>query len=109
MRRLTLWPTLESFITYSRAACHVAAFFAGDNEAIDKGLFVSTSSPLANLGLSMAVFVAEYQAAGSWKDYRESETSTSVVGCGLSKIAGIGSWPFSSRRRGDLRRRGRYR
>lgn len=45
---------------------------------------------LANLGLSIAVGVAEHQAAQTWKDYNEDATNTAFITAGLNAVAGIG-------------------
>ena len=44
---------------------------------------------LANLGLSIAVFVAEKDAASTWNDYDDEVCETSMMTNGLNAVAGI--------------------
>lgn len=44
---------------------------------------------LANFGLSVAVGVAEHEAATAWEEYDEDETDTALVAAGLNALSGI--------------------
>ncbi|KAF7502179.1 hypothetical protein GJ744_006768 [Endocarpon pusillum] len=79
-----------SGISLFRGAYHVLSFFVkgrGSFEKVVLGLDLLTI--LANLGLSIAVGIAEHKAGGTWKDYDEDATNTSFITSGLNALAGI--------------------
>ncbi len=63
---------------------------AGGGAAAEKALIVlDVVSSLAQFGLYMAVFDAEYKAV-QWKDYDSDKTTVSVTECALNLVSGIG-------------------
>lgn len=44
---------------------------------------------LANLGLNIAIFVAEKDAAATWEDYNEDTSEQTMVANALNTVAGI--------------------
>lgn len=63
---------------------------AGGGVAAEKALIVfDVVSSLAQFGLYMAVFDAEYKAV-QWKDYDSDKTTVSVTECVLNLVSGIG-------------------
>lgn len=45
---------------------------------------------LATFGLSLAVGIAEHEAAATWDDYEEDDTNSAIVTASLNALAGIG-------------------
>jgi hypothetical protein len=79
-----------SAISCVRGVYHTVAFFAKGGPAFEKVvLSLDLLTVLANLGLSIAVGVAEHQAARTWKDYNEDTTNTGSITAGLNAVAGI--------------------
>ena len=63
---------------------------AGGGEPTEKALIVlDVISTLAQFGLYMAVFDAEYKAL-DWDDYDADKTTVSVTECVLNTVSGIG-------------------
>jgi hypothetical protein len=79
-----------SAISFYRGACNLVVFFSDAGENAEKALLVlDIISTLAQFGLYMAVYDAEY-AAVQWADYDRDKTTVSVTECTLNTIAGLG-------------------
>jgi hypothetical protein len=69
---------------------HTVFYFVPKNEATETAvLCLDLLTVLANLGLNVAVFVAEKESADSWKDYDEEGCDTTMTTNGLNAIAGV--------------------
>ncbi|KAG9758073.1 hypothetical protein KCU73_g4084, partial [Aureobasidium melanogenum] len=80
-----------SAISCVRGVYHTIAFFAKGGETADKVvLALDLLTVLANMGLSIAIGVAEHQVGDKWEDYEEDATNTGFITTGLNALAGIG-------------------
>ncbi|KAK1774877.1 hypothetical protein QBC45DRAFT_489404 [Copromyces sp. CBS 386.78] len=82
---------LISGISATRVLYHTVAYFAPEKPLIDDTILcLDLLTVLANFGLSIAVGVAEHEAAHTWKNYDPDATNTAMVSAGLNAIAGVG-------------------
>lgn len=69
---------------------HTIAFFTKGGPVFEKVvLSLDLLTVFANLGLSVAVGIAEHEAGDKWKDYDEAATNNGFITSGLNALAGI--------------------
>ncbi|KAL1876851.1 hypothetical protein VTK73DRAFT_9153 [Phialemonium thermophilum] len=80
-----------SGIAFTRGAYHTLAYFSKSKGKLEKVILgLDLLTVLATFGLSLAVGIAEHEAAATWDDYEEDDTNTGMITAGLNALAGIG-------------------